>query len=111
MLTVDGVQDALGIPAADTADQAWLGQVVDAVNTYVAALPAVVDRPDPTALWSPSVQLGATLLAVHLYQSRGAPYGRAALDAAGFQSAYADPEIARLLQLRRWAKPSVSGSA
>lgn len=110
MITVDGVHDALGLAPADSADDAWLALVVDAVNTYVAALPVIVDRPDPAAVWPPSVQLGATLLAVHEYQSRGAPNGRAMFDdAGGFSTAYADPEIARLLQLRRWARPGVSG--
>ncbi len=111
MLTVDHVKDALGIPPADAGDDAWLAAVVDAVNAWVAGLPILADRPAPTAPWPPSVTLGATMLAVHQYQSRSAPYGRATLDVAGgFQTAYADPEIARLLALRRWAKPTVGGA-
>lgn len=110
MLTVDQVRDALGLQPADSADDAWLASCVAAVNDWVATLPVVVDSPNP-AVWSASVILGATLLAVHEYQSRGAPYGRAVLDAAGmYQSVYSDPEISRLLRLRRWAKPSVAGA-
>ena len=110
MISVDQVRDALGLDPADAADDAWLASCVDAVNDWVSTLPVVVDSPTP-AVWSPSVVLGATLLAVHEYQSRGAPYGRAVLDAAGmYQSVYSDPEIARLLRLRRWAKPGVAGA-
>ena len=111
MITVDSVRGALGLSPADTADDAWLTTVTNAVNSYVSTLPVVVDHPTDDGLWPPTVMLGATLLAVHLYQSRGAPYGRATLDDAGaYATAYADPEIARLLQLRRWARPGVAGA-
>lgn len=111
-VTVDAVSDALGIPPSSDADAGWLANVVDAVNAWVARLPVILDRPDPHASWPPDVTLGATMLAVHQYHSRSAPYGRAGLDiAGGFQTAYADPEVARLLQLRRWARPSISGPA
>lgn len=112
MLTVDGVHLALGLDPADTSDHAWLTACVDAVNSYIPTLPVIADRTQSADPWPAAVTLGATMLAVHLYQSRGSPYGRAALDAAGaYGTAYADPEISRLLQLRRWARPSVSGSA
>lgn len=112
MIDVDTVRAALGTDPADTTDDAWLGTVVDAINAWVGGLPVVVDRPTPGDPWPASVVLGATMLAVHAYQSRSAPYGRAVLgEAGGFQAAYADPEIARLLALRRWAKPTVSGPA
>lgn len=109
MLTVDGVKDALGLEPADSADDAWLATCVAAVNAWVQTLPAVVDSLDPAA-WGPDVTLGATLLAVHEYQSRGAPQGRATMDSAGmYSTAYADPEIARFLRLRRWSKPAIAG--
>lgn len=109
MITVETLTDHLGLTIAPgSADARWSASVVDAVNDYVAALPVVVDRPDPAAPWPGTVTTGATLLAAHIYNARSAPYGRASLDiAGGFQTAYADPEIARLLQLRRHAKPRV----
>lgn len=108
MLTVDDVRAALGIDPADTADDQWLAHVVDAVNVYVARLPVVVDSPDP-ATWTADVTWGATGLAVHRYHTRGAPYGRATFDTAGFAQAYPDAEIMRALQLRRHAKPGIAG--
>lgn len=112
MISTDQVKDALGLDPAESTDDAWLATVVDAVNAWVAGLPVLADRPAPTDPWPASVTLGAVMLAVHQYQSRSAPYGRAILDSAGgFQVAYADPEIARLLALRRWARPAVSGPA
>lgn len=110
MLTVDDVREALGLDPADTADEEWLAGCTAAANAYVNGLPVVVDSADPST-WSDAVIQGAKMLAVHLYQFRGAPYGRAVLNEAGaYQTAYAHPEIARLLQLRRWARPSIAGA-
>lgn len=107
-ITADQLRDHLGIDPADTADAAWLEQCVAAVNAWVATLPVAVGLTD----WTPDVITGTVLLAAHLYHSRNAPYGRATLDlAGGFNQAYADPEIARYLRLRRWAKPMISGPA
>jgi hypothetical protein len=109
-ITVEQVAEALGLEPTDTADHAWMGTVVAAVNEYVTGLPVVADRLDPGAPWPPPVTAGALMLAMHQYQARNAPNGRATLDlAGGFQTAHADPEIARLLQLRRWAKPAIGG--
>lgn len=114
-ITAEQLRAHLGITPDDTTDTEWLDQCVAAVNTWVAGLPVVVDRqptPDPLIEleWAPDVQAGAIMLAGHLYNSRNAPYGRATLDlAGGFSQAYADPEIARYLQLRRWARPMVAG--
>ena len=109
MITVQDVREHLGIAPADTVDDAWLTRTVAAVNDWVGGLPVVVDA-DPPGVWSDSATVGATMLAAHVYASRSAPYGRAALsDLGGFQQAYADPEVARLLRLRRWAKPTIAG--
>jgi hypothetical protein len=109
MIVVDDVAAHLGLAITPGgADEAWCGDVVDAVNVYVDALPVVADRDDPAADWPATVRTGAIMLAAHLYHSRSSPYGRATLDpVGGFQQAYADPEIARLLCLRRYAKPRV----
>ena len=109
MIDVDDLAAHLGhVTPLDPADALWAGQVVDAVNAYVATLPVTVDRPVPADPWPATVTTGAVMLAAHLYQSRNAPYGRATLDLVGTTSAvYADPEIARLLQLRRWSPPMV----
>lgn len=111
MIDAGRVADHLGIDPADTTDAAWLADVADAVNAYVATLPAVADRPTPADPWPATITTGAIMLAAHLYHSRSAPYGRATITADGASvTAYADPEIARLLQLRRWAKPAVGGA-
>ena len=107
-ITAEDMKRLLGLDPADVVDDEWLAAVVEAVNAYVAGLPVIADATDPEYAWPADVRLGATMLAQHLYSSRSAPYGRASLDiAGGFQVAYADPEIARLLRLRRWARPMV----
>lgn len=109
MITVADVRGFLGIPPADTGDDAWLTQSVAAVNAWVARLPAVHGQQDDS--WPADVHTGAIMLAAHEYHARNAPGGRAGYDVAGgFQQAYADPEIARLLRLRRWAKPMIAGA-
>ena len=111
MITVEAVRAHLGIPPADTDDDDYLTQCVDAVSTWVSGLPVIVDRADPAAEWPADVDLGAVLLAAHLYHARSSPYGRATLAVVPSGPAYADPEIARLLGLRRWARPRVGGAA
>jgi len=111
MITVAEVKAFLGIPVADTSDEQWLASATAATNQWVGRLPVVIDlglaEGEP---WPADVQAGATMLAAHLYHGRNASQGRAGYDmAGGFQTAYADPEIARLLQLRRWARPYVAG--
>lgn len=109
MITPDALRAFLGIDPADSADDAWLASAVDAVNVWVGRLPVVAEQPDPT-IWPADVTTGAIMLAAHEYHARNAPNGRAGYDiAGGFSQAYADPEIARLLRLRRWARPMIAG--
>lgn len=112
MIDLEQLRDHLGTDPADTADDRWMADTVAAVNAWVAGLPVLVDRRDPDADWPPDVTTGAVLLAAHLYHSRSAPYGRATMDmSGGFSTAFADPEIARLLRLRKWARPLIAGPA
>lgn len=108
-ITTEQLADHLGITIApDTGDARWSASVVDAVNAWVATLPVIADRDDPAAPWPTTVDTGAVMLAAHIFHSRSAPYGRATLDVTGgFQQAYADPEVARLLRLRRHARPVI----
>ena len=108
MLTSSDLTGSLGAAPADPSDTAWVDTVVAATNAWVGRLPVLLDRPAPADPWPPDVELGALMLAQHLYHSRSAPYGRATLEPGAFQAAYADPEIARLLQLRRHRKPFVA---
>jgi hypothetical protein len=109
MITTADLRAFLGIDPADAADDAWLGQCVGAVNAWVARLPVVHGTADDS--WPNDVTVGAIMLAAHEYHARNAPGGRAGYDiAGGFSQAYADPEIARLLRLRRWARPMITGA-
>jgi hypothetical protein len=114
-ITVGDVVEYLALPEPlDPADEAWIGDVVDAVNEWVAGLPIVVDQlvavppvepPEPVP-WPARARTGAIMLAGHIYQSRNSPNGRPNLD-GGLSPAYADPEVSRLLELRRWARPGM----
>lgn len=107
MITADQLKAALGIPPADSADDAWAAQVVAAVNEYVAGLPWVADHADAPA-WPEQAITGALLLAMRTYSARSAPLGMATLDAAGsLQVAQTDPEVGRLLRLGRYTQPGV----
>lgn len=108
-ITPAQLADHLGIDLPPgSADDRWSTSCVDAVNLIVAGLPVIADRPDPAAPWPANAVTGATMLAAHIFHSRSAPYGRATVDiTGGYATAYADPEIARLLQLRRYAPPKV----
>lgn len=108
-MTIDAAQlkQALGITAGDTADDAWAGQVCEAVNEYVAALPWVAEHQTAPA-WPQTATTGALLLAMRTYSARSAPLGMATLDVTGaLQVAQTDPEVARLLRLGRYTMPGV----
>lgn len=84
--------------------------VVPAVDRVCRGLRiAQVDEADPpVAEWPDDVKLGATMLAARLVRRRESPSGVEALTAEG--AAYVsrnDPDIAQLLQLGDYAKPSV----
>ena len=110
MITVEQVRSHLGIAPDNTDDDEWLTMAVGAVNVEVAGYPLIADRDDPTADWPANATTGAVMLAAHLYHSRNASQGRATFDITqGFQSAYADPEINRLLRIRRYGRPMMAG--
>lgn len=102
MLTVAEVAAALGISPASPTDDAWLAQVVAAVNVYVDALPHVT-----AGDWDGRTLLGATMLAQRCYAARSAPLGAAGMDVTGaMMKATTDPEVGRMLRTGRYMKPA-----
>lgn len=106
--TLDAVK--LQLQLDDTVDDVFVTSCVDATNALVrtmrvAQLPDVVDvEPE----WPAYVVRGANMLAARLVRRRNSPSGVEALTDQG--AAYVsrnDPDIAQLLQLGSYAKPSV----
>lgn len=105
---IDKVKAQLKI--ADNADDAALADIVAAVNAVVRGLP-VVRRLDSAAdpfVWPANVVHGANMLAGRLFRRRNSPTGIEAFGANG--PVYVnrnDPDVAMMLELGDYAKPSV----
>jgi hypothetical protein len=106
-ITPADVKAWLKIDAGDTADDAILQAICDAVMAWVSALPYVAGL-DPELDWPPDVRQGAVQLAARWFRRRLSPSGIDAItDAGAVYVARADPEISQLLHLDRWAHPRV----
>jgi hypothetical protein len=97
----------------DTADDELIGNAVDAVNVWVARLPARTYAPTPTppvaGVWSPDMTLGANMLAGRWYRRRNSPGGIESFSDLG-GAVYVqrnDPDVAMLLGLGAYARPMV----
>lgn len=91
-ITTEDLKAAAGITPADTYDDAWLAQTVDAVNTLVTRL-----RPDAAGLEA-DIRQGALELGMKMYRSRGATDdGTAALDLYNYAARYLDANVRLLL--------------
>jgi hypothetical protein len=107
--TVPAVKLHLGI--TDAADDDALAPVVGAVCYLIRHLPVASTALAATveaAVWPADVQHGATLLAARLWRRRNSPEGVAAFGADG--PVYVqrnDPDVAMMLALGDWARPSV----
>jgi hypothetical protein len=101
----------LQLQLGDTVDDTFVQSCVDATNALVrtmrvAQLPDVVEPVEP--VWPAYVVRGANMLAARLVRRRNSPSGVEAMTDQG--AAYVsrnDPDIAQLLQLGTYAKPSV----
>lgn len=101
----------LQLQLQDDVDDAFVTSCVDATNALVrtmrvAQLPDVVDPDVP--VWPANIVRGANMLAARLVRRRNSPSGVEAMTDQG--AAYVsrnDPDIAQLLQLGTYAKPSV----
>lgn len=104
-VTVGAVKGRLNI--TDNADDGDLADIVDAVDVLVRRLP-VSDSCRGLEDWPADISLGARMLAGRLFRRRKTPEGVVTFGAEG--AVYVqrnDPDIAQLLQLGDWAKPTV----
>lgn len=97
--------------AGVTADDkdAMIGNVVDAVNEVVRALPIVADADRDTypAEWPERVATGATMLAARVFRRRNSIDGvQPMADSVAYVSR-TDPDVAQLLQIGAYEKPAV----
>lgn len=93
----------------DSADDALITPIVNAVNTRVLSWP-VASAAEDAANWDvPAVAHiveGAVMLAARLFRRRNSPDGVAAFGAAGpVYVQRTDPDIALLLQIGAYKKP------
>lgn len=101
----------LQLQLSDDVDDAFVTSCVDATNALVrtfrvAQLPDVEPPVEP--VWPAYIVRGADMLAARLVRRRNSPSGVEAMTDQG--AAYVsrnDPDIAQLLQLGSYAKPSV----
>lgn len=96
---------AAQLGTANTADP-WLTTVCDAVNSFAAAYPWLLDADDqPT----PAAKAGCVLMAGRLFRRRNSLGGIETMGSEGAATyvARTDPDIARLLQLDQYATPKV----
>lgn len=103
--TVAGAREA-GAPSAEP-HTARLTKIVAAVNEQVRTW-RVARLADGKEAWPESVQLGANMLVVRLFRRKDTPGGVEAMGEFGI--AYVrrlDPDVAELLELGEWSKPSV----
>lgn len=82
--------------------------VVDAVNDVVRGLPILAD-PDPEPDEFPArVVQGADMLAARVFKRRNSPDGvQAMTDEGASYVSRSDPDVAQLLRIGAYAKPSV----
>lgn len=112
--TLDAVKARLGIDALDTDSDERLELVVEAVNEVVRTWPvaersADVDAEPEDREWIYSTVLGATMLCVRIDRRRNTPDGVAGFaDGAPIYVQRNDPDVAMLLQLGTYAKPTVA---
>jgi hypothetical protein len=102
------------LKVTDDIDDAAIDAAVDAVNDMVRELP-ICERADtdpaPSDWTGPGLRRithGATLLAARVFRRRNTPDGIAAFGDGG--TAYVqrnDPDVAQLLQIGNYTKPSV----
>lgn len=111
-LTVDMVKAELGLTPADTVDDAWLAQVVDAVMAYAARsvptmrVPAAVAPPLFPDYAPPDTVLGGLLCASRWYRRRNSPEGLVSFgEMGGVAVPPLDRDIERLWQLGRFSLP------
>lgn len=113
----DGLTSATAIKAyasiSDSDDDARLSVIVPAVEAVVRKLPVCQEfNTDPKLVGWPAsacdIQLGATMLAARLLRRHDSPEGVSAFSETGpVYIQRNDPDIALLLQLGDYAKPSV----
>lgn len=89
-----------------THDDDALTSVIAAVNSRVRGLP-VAQLPDTATEWPAHVERGANMLAARLFRRRNTPSGVEAFGDVGVYVRRNDPDVAMLLQLGDYAKPSV----
>lgn len=107
-LDVDAVRAHIGLDPADTFDDAWLAEAVDAAADVVERLRA--DLLDDLGAYTPtpSVHTGAVMLAARVYARRNSPTGLAQYGDLGAAIVpRLDADIERLLGLGAWAPPRV----
>lgn len=91
----------------DESDDAVLDDIVAAVNALVRGWP-VAQLPDDVDAWPENVVHGANMLAGRLFRRRNSPSGVEAFGTNG--PVYVqrnDPDIAMMLQLGDYSRPSV----
>jgi hypothetical protein len=102
--TVEGVKAVGAIPAAYDVQ---VGRIVDAVNASVRKFPvcqASIGADD----WPADVVEGANMLGVRLWRRKDTPGGVEVYGEFGIAYVrHLDPDVAMLLQLGDWSKPSV----
>ena len=100
----------LGIPDADTSNDARVDAIVAAVNGRVLEWP-VAAKADGLADWTGAtvqdIVLGSNMLAARLYRRRQSPDGVVSLGSDVVGAALGDPDIALLLQIDGNTKPAV----
>lgn len=109
--TTTGKVKAL-LKIGDAVDDAYIGDVVAAVNDLVESLPvAQALNTDPApADWTgaPRIMQGATMLAARLFERRNSPNGVAAFgDGATAYVQRNDPDVAILLRIGPYSPPRV----
>ncbi len=105
---IDMVKVWLSIPDTDDRYDASLQLAVDAANDVVRGFRVaqlVADTPED---WPARVVTGATMLAGRVHRRRNTPDGVQTLtDQGAVYVSRNDPDVAQLLQLGSYAKPSV----
>lgn len=105
---LDTVKVWLSIPLDSTTHDLAITDAVDAVNNVVRGMRvAQLDGAEPE-LWPSRVVTGAVMLAGRVFRRRNTPDGVQTLtDQGAVYVSRSDPDVAQLLQLGSYAKPSV----
>jgi hypothetical protein len=102
-VTTQQAKDTLGLGKYDVIDDAWLADVCEAVNAFIArARPDLTDTTDDEA-----VSLGARMLAARWYTRRNGNEA-AVLNEFGTPLPSIDRDIETMLQVGRAARPVVA---